>query len=165
VDQFAEESVPDPGLFYLLRDTLGRLSEGQDLSLIARFFELHLLSQAGYQPQLFHCVRCRKLLEPEDRFLFSPMEGGVLCGSCTVPSAGRPYQGRAAPLTLPALKVLRFLQTRECETCQRVHIRPELHAELEQVMYGYLTYLLERKLKSVDFLNTLRRHKVTLGSA
>jgi DNA repair protein RecO (recombination protein O) len=61
------------------------------------------------------------------------------------------------PLSLPALKVLRFFQTREYGICQRVRIRPALHAELERVMYRYITFILERNLKSIGFLNTLRR--------
>jgi DNA repair protein RecO (recombination protein O) len=108
-------------------------------------------------------VRCRKTLKPEERFFFSPMEGGVLCGSCGVPSLDGTRQGGPISLSLPALKVLRFFQTREYDLCRRVHIRPALHAELEQVMYRYITYILERNLKSVDFLDTLRRQRVTVG--
>jgi hypothetical protein len=56
--------------------------------------------------------------------------------------------------------VLRFFQTREYELCQQVRIRPALHSELEEVMYRNITFILERNLKSVSFLNTLRRQKV-----
>jgi len=166
LDQIAEENIPNPRLFYLLRDTLAWLGGSEDLALTTRFYELRLLALTGYQPQLFQCVRCRAPLEPEERFFFSPMEGGVLCEDCGLSPAGSPSspggvpQRGAMPLSLPALKVLRFFQTREYELCQRVRIRPALHAELERVMYRYITFILDRNLKSVGFLNTLRRQKV-----
>jgi hypothetical protein len=59
-------------------------------------------------------------------------------------------------LSLNTLKVLRFLQTRDYNTIQLLRVRPSLHAELEAVMLRYITYFLERNLKSVDFLQHLR---------
>jgi len=164
LDQSAGENIPNPRLFYLLRDTLARLGESEDLALTARFYELRLLELTGYQPQLFHCVRCRALLEPDGHFFFSSMEGGVLCENCGPSSPGGAQQRRVMSLSLPALKVLRFFQTREYELCQRVRIRTALHGELERVMYRYITFILERNLKSVGFLNILRRQAITLAS-
>jgi len=162
LDQIVEENVPNPRLFYLLRDTLTRLGESTDLALTTRFYEVHLLGLTGYQPQLFHCVHCSTLLEPDGRYFFSPMAGGVLCGNCGPSSSGRGQLRGAMPLSLPALKVLRFFQTRDYELCQQVRIRPALHTELERVMYRYITFTLERHLKSVSFLNTLRRQQVAM---
>lgn len=159
LDQIVEEGVPNPRLFYLLRDTLTRLGEHVDLALAVRFFELHLLGFAGYQPQLFHCVQCDTLLEPEGEFSFSPAMGGVQCGRCVPLSADSGPQPGTFPLSLPALKVLRFFQTRAYELCYQVRIRADLHSELEEVMRRYITFVLERKLKSVSFLNALRREK------
>jgi hypothetical protein len=36
-------------------------------------------------------------------------------------------------------------------------ISPALHDDVERVMLGYITYLLERKLQSVDFIRRIRR--------
>ena len=44
------------------------------------YYELHLLGLAGYQPQLFRCVHCGELLQPEVNFL-SLERGGALCPS------------------------------------------------------------------------------------
>jgi len=164
LDQITEENIPNPRLFYLLRDTLARLGQSRDLALTVRFYELRLLGLTGYEPQLFHCVRCRGLLEPQGSFFFSPMEGGALCEACGPLPAGGAQQAGGAPLSLAALKVLRFFQTREYELCQRMHIRPALHSELERVMYRYIAFTLERDLKSVGFLNILRRQDVAPNS-
>lgn len=156
LDQMVEENVPNPRLFFLLRDTLARLGESEDLALTVRFYELRLLGLTGYQPQLFHCVRCGTPLELGEHLFFSPMEGGILCESCVSSIGGRQQRGTMS-LSLTALKVLRFFQTHEYELCRRVRIRPPLHAELERVMYRYITFILERNLKSTSFLNLLRR--------
>jgi len=149
-DAFTAERDENGHLFRLLADTYGWLCEAEDLALVARYYELHLLGLAGYQPQLFVCVGCKKPLEPEVSYM-SAAEGGILCAKC-----GRSWVG-ATQLSLNALKVLRFLQTREWDTCRLLRLSPASHAEVERMMYGYITYHLERKLKSVDFLHRLRR--------
>jgi DNA repair protein RecO (recombination protein O) len=156
IDLFVEEGIENRPLFNLLLAMLGWLSEASDLDLTTRFFELHLLSLLGYRPQLFQCVACRRQIEPATNF-FSPADGGILCANC-----GENHRG-AKEITLTALKVLRFLQTRDYDTCCRLHLSPPLHRELEKVMYDYITYILERSLKSVKFLNTLRRQRIGSG--
>jgi len=150
MDLFVEEGVENQPLFDLLLAMLGWLGDASDLDLTTRFFELHLLSLLGYRPQLFQCVVCYNRIEPTTNF-FSAADGGVICANC------RQNHRRAREISLNALKVLRFLQTRDYNTCCRLRLSRTLHKELETVMYDYITYLLERSLKSVAFLNTLRR--------
>jgi len=157
-DAFTGERDENRPLYDLLVDAFGWLSEaaeeeggpGDTLPLLARYYELHLLSLVGYQPQLFVCVGCREQLEPQVNYI-SPAEGGVLCPRCGYDRVG------TRELSLNALKVLRFLQTREWETCRLLRLTPASLAEVEQVMYDYITYYLERRLKSIDFLHRLRR--------
>jgi DNA repair protein RecO (recombination protein O) len=133
-----------------LNDAFGWICVAGDLPLVARYYEIHLLGLAGYQPQLFFCGGCRRQLEPEVNYL-SPAEGSVFCSSC-----GRQQVG-SLELSINALKVLRFLQTREWPTCQHLRLSPASHAEIERTMYHYITYHLERKLRSVDLIQRLRR--------
>ncbi|MBM4466204.1 MAG: DNA repair protein RecO [Chloroflexi bacterium] len=150
LDLFVEEGIENRPLFDLLLATLGWLGNASDLDLTTRFFELRLLSLLGYRPQLFQCVVCHRQIEPVINF-FSSADGGILCANC-----GQNHRG-AKEITLSALKVLRFLQTRDYDTCRRLRLSLPLHRELEKTMYDYITYILERNLKSVKFLNTLRR--------
>jgi DNA repair protein RecO (recombination protein O) len=118
--------------------------------LVARYYELHLLGLVGYQPQLFVCSGCKEPLKPETTYL-SAAEGGVFCGRCGYDQVG------TVELSVNALKVLRFLQTREWETCRLLRLSPASHVEVERTMNHYLTYHLERRLKSADFIQRLRR--------
>jgi DNA repair protein RecO len=138
-------------MWRLLRETLERLaaSKEETLALAARFYDLHLLMLAGYQPQLFTCVACQAVLEPVTNY-FSIVDGGVLC-----PKHG---EGRvdAEALELPQFKALRFIQTREWQEVAQLNLSANLHAELERLLHGYIVYQMERNVRSAAFLRTIR---------
>jgi DNA repair protein RecO (recombination protein O) len=144
-----QESYP---LFRLLLETLRRLATRDDLDLALRYFEVQLLDELGYRPQLDRCVSCGAALEPTANF-WSAAGGGVLCRVC---AAGEPLSRK---LSLSALKVLRALQRGGFGDAARVRIAGALAQELEQHLREYIRYLLERDLRSAAFLDTLRRRK------
>lgn len=45
-----------------------------------------------------------------------------------------------------------------------LRLKRPLHRDLESIMHHYLTYILERNLKSVDFLYRLRREAELFAS-
>lgn len=149
VNQFTSEQVEDHRLFQLLLSTLEHLSQGSKNGMVLRYFELHLLREAGYQPQLHDCVSCHKRLEPVANS-FSPPAGGVLCPRCA------PEQAFAYSLSVNAQKVLRLFQNSDFEVASRVKADQALSMELEEVMRLYIRYLLEREVKSVAWLDALR---------
>ena len=149
-DAFTAERDENRPVFDLLKDAFGWLCSAEDLQLAARYYELHLLALVGFQPQLFVCGGCQKLLEPEVNY-WSAADGSVLCAGC-----GHDRPG-TSELSVNALKVLRFLQTRPWESCRLLKLSGATQAEVEQAMARYVTYHLERKLKSVEFLHHLRR--------
>ncbi len=150
LDRFTVEEDKNLSLYKLIADGLGWFAYTDDFLLAARYYELHLLELSGFQPQLFFCVSCGENIEERDQF-FSAELGGVLCLDCH--EADR----RAKPISAVAVKVLRYLQTRSWETVKVLQLKRPLHSELENIMYHYLTYILERNLKSVDFLHRLRQ--------
>ncbi len=150
LDRFTADEDRNPQLYDLLAEMLRRLARSRNLLVAARTYELHLLSLLGYRPQLFQCVSCGESIEERDQF-FSAELGGLLCPNC------RRADANAIEISGAAVKVLRFLQTRQWSAVQNLQLRRELHSELEAAMSYYLTYLLERNLKSADFLHRLRR--------
>ena len=60
------------------------------------------------------------------------------------------------PLSLNALKVLRWLQDNRWDTASRLKLPPTLSRELELVIRDYLKYLLERDVKSTAWLDNLK---------
>jgi DNA repair protein RecO (recombination protein O) len=150
LDVFSEEQAENEALYRLFSHALGWICQSNDLQLSMRFFELRVLDLAGYRPQLFNCLRCNAPLEPVINY-FSPEEGGALCPRC-----GEGWRG-ARPIPLSALKVLRYMQTHEYAQCAALQLQLSTAEEIERALQDYLTYTLERRLKSVEFLNILRR--------
>ena len=70
----------------------------------------------------------------------------------------------ARPISAVAVKVLRFLQIRDWETVTVLQLKSHVHRELEGLMHYYLRHILERDLKSIDFLYRLRREAALFAS-
>jgi DNA repair protein RecO (recombination protein O) len=149
VNQFTAEHIENYPLFKLLLETLEHLSAANNKELTLRYFELHLLENVGYRPQLQNCVHCRTPLKPVVNY-FSPAAGGIICPDCAY------GQFAHYPITVNALKVLRLLQSSSLDTVERLRIDPELSRELEMILRNYLRYLLEREVKSAAWLDTLK---------
>jgi len=154
VDRFSEEATENRALYDLFLNTLGWLGiTSTNPDLLARFFELRLLQFVGYRPQLFECIHCGKTIEPIENF-FSAEAGGVLDPDCAqIQQRARDAQ----KISLNALKVLRYLQTRDWETVRGLKLTSEVMSEVEALLQKYIVYHLERSLKSVDFLHELKR--------
>jgi DNA repair protein RecO (recombination protein O) len=152
IDAFTEDGDESLPLFHLLRDGLTWLTTTNDLQRTARTYELRLLDLAGYRPELFRCVVCDETLRPVDQF-YSTSEGGAVCPECGV------ITPRVRPLSLRALKVLRYLQTRTPDVIEQLSLGAQVHAECEHLLHDVLSFYLERRLKSAAFLERLRREK------
>jgi DNA repair protein RecO (recombination protein O) len=150
VNQFTADHMVNCPLFHLLLETMQELCQTTNSDLLLRYFEMHLLNEVGYRPQLHQCVICHQPLQAVINS-FSASAGGLLCPDCRF---SEPF---TYPLSVNAQKVLRLLQDSDWDTVSRLKLSPELYFELESVMRHYLRYLLERELKSAAWLDTLRK--------
>jgi DNA repair protein RecO (recombination protein O) len=138
-------------LLYALR-MLDEYSSGGaqfDPAVLLRWFELHLLSHTGFQPQFFYCLGCNTPIEPAINYL-SLHEGGIFCPRCGA------TQADVEAIEPDVLKVLRHLQRSEWDEVARLAVRPPILQQVEHILYRYFLILLERHLKSSDFLRKLR---------
>jgi len=162
IDSFTVEGGDNRPLFDLLIDILNQLSEPDSNETVLRYFELNLLNHLGYRPQLRRCVSCDSPLKPVVNF-FSPSKGGLLCPNCNSEENCNYEQIEATsiksafPISVRALKVLRLWQSCDYSTAKRVRINPELSLELERVLHEYIRYILQRELKSLAWLQELKR--------
>jgi len=149
VDAFTTEGSPNQPLFELLLDALKNLSLSNGDETVLRYFELHLLQHLGYRPQLRRCVVCNSPLKPGVNF-FSPGQGGALCSGCNH------GEFTSHPISIDALKVLRLWQDCDYHTVSRVKMSSKLSSELRLLMQEYITYLLQREVKSMAWLEELK---------
>lgn len=151
VERFTEEHMENYPVYRLLRHTIDSIVDTEDIDLLLRYFEIQLLGYLGYKPQLHTCIHCKAELEPVENY-FSSSGGGVLCPDC------RATEPRVRLLSLNALKVMRLFQTSTYDQVKKVHLNLGLAKELETTMREYIRYILEREVKSAEFLDQLRRN-------
>jgi len=152
-DRFLQEGAESQAVYQLLLQTLRRLSEvsvGPELPL--RFFEMRLLGQTGFRPQLERCVGCQRSLAEENAF-FAPVEGGVLCPSCAQGLSG------PRPLSIAAGKALRLLQSGSYDAVGQAPLEAEIALEVERHLRSYTASVLERDIKAGGFLERLRHER------
>ncbi|MBI2846922.1 MAG: DNA repair protein RecO [Chloroflexi bacterium] len=151
-DCFTVENEEDPTLFQLLLHSLHRLSEGMCSETILRLYEIRLLENLGYRPEIRKCVYCGTLT-PSPCY-FSPSGGGLLCLKC------RHKESLAHPISPDALKIMQILQETNPYTHEELQFPKGVARELEHILRSYISYLLERQLKSTSFLDILKQSEV-----
>lgn len=91
VERLLEEGDSYPDIFDLLFHCWGHLHEKKaDRDVLARYFELRMLSILGYHPHFQDCLYCGDRLGP---FFWNYSSGGVFCGKC------RPGEGLVFPFS------------------------------------------------------------------
>jgi DNA repair protein RecO (recombination protein O) len=149
-DAFTPERVENWHVFVLLLETLRWLSRKDHLELVPRYFELNLLSDVGYRPELYKCLNCQSSLRSSINF-FSAHAGGVLCPNCAS------TEQDAQRISLNALKTMRFLQNNNLAIATRLRTTSEISKEVENIIHNYIRHLLEQEPKSVKFLNQVKQ--------
>jgi DNA repair protein RecO (recombination protein O) len=151
LDRFTGDADADSGaLFALLDTTLDRLCHDDDPRLAVRYYEIRLLDLVGFRPELNECVFSRQPILPEDQY-FSYVEGGAVRPEHAMKTAA------IVPVSMLALKLLRHMQRSPYDHVRSLKINMALHDEVERLLLGYITFLLEQKLQSVDFIRRIRR--------
>lgn len=149
LDRFTLDEDENQNLYQLLSETLARLDQEMDPAVPVRFYELRLLDQLGYRPELFRCLNCSSEIKPENQY-FSMTMGGVLCPRCgpNIPDAN--------PIDVETLRYLRHFQRSSFTQLASLNLSPGLNRQLEQFLGRYFTYHLERNLNTPAFLRRVK---------
>lgn len=150
VDNLTGEGEANQAVFALLLTCLARLAEtGGDPELVARSFEARLAVLLGYRPRLDVCVNCQS--EVKGQVAFSSRLGGLVCQVC------RTACSDAVLLSRGSLEALKLLLDQQPSISLRLRPNQEMRHQLRQVLQNYLQYHLERKSKSMRFLDQILR--------
>jgi DNA repair protein RecO (recombination protein O) len=158
-DRFCEGAADSHEAFRLLAQALSALDAGHDVAreVIARWFELALLDAMGFRPSLGQCLECGATIEPEGN-AFSPVGGGVLCPQCRHAAHG------ARPVSADALKVMRHLQRSPLVGVLTLRLTTALQREVERILHATVTAVLERELRTRDFLEEVAARERTAAA-
>jgi len=150
IDRSTTDEEENRSLYNILIRTLTRLDRGDDPNLVTRYFEIRLLDYVGFRPQLRVCTQCEAEIKAENQY-FSALHGGVVCPKCGQRDPS------IRPISMQALKYLRYFQRSSYRDAARAAIPAVVYAEMETLIQYYLTYNLERGLNSPSFLRRVRR--------
>ncbi len=160
IDHAVEDHAPNPDLFDLLLTGLHAVQTLPMPELAARWFELQLLGDLGYAPNLGECAVCHAPLPGEfsadERFALAALLGGALCPRHARPASNDDHSG----LTYDALVLLQILDALHQNAEDVLSRLPLPNAKsLDQARLALRRSIrarLERDLKSLAFLDSLR---------
>ncbi len=148
VSLLIESRDPHPDLFDRLVTTLPELAtEKREEGMLA--WELDLLKESGYLPELFVCASCGTAPKTDERVSFSPTRGGILCRKCETDFPDRiSLDPRLLRLAQSILRLPRV-----SGTPQRL---PQLTRKqtdpLNRILAEHITHTLGRRLRTQGFL-------------
>jgi DNA repair protein RecO (recombination protein O) len=154
VDRLTEERLENRAIFDLLLQQMRYLDGAEQpgqrrAELSVRTFELRLLGLLGYAPELYHCVECSEPLRPGENRI-SASAGGTVCAGC-----GPTHPGARA-LSVNAIKAMRLMSGEPYGVFQRLQLPAETAAEIAGALRAHVNYILERQLRTAEFLDRLK---------
>ncbi|WP_058486368.1 DNA repair protein RecO [Defluviitalea phaphyphila] len=147
LDGVTEENQPNKELLLLTLKTLYALEKTSiNPKLIARIYELRLMSLIGYMPEVIQCVSCRN---KENIYRFSSKLGGVICNNCVKQDE---YPHKMSKTTWYTIQYILFS---DLNNLFKFTINDSTLEELEKITKNYMSYHIERKFNTLDFLKEI----------
>jgi len=147
-ERVCEDRHPVDGVYELAVTSMHDLAKESDPRRASAWFLMTALDLLGYAPQLMNCASCERPLEAKPA-AFSPEAGGFLCDRCALPAMDL--------VPLAAIKVLRLMASGDFDTYRRLKLDDRLMASIDAVLQLQLEHHLDRRMKSLAFLNSLSR--------
>jgi len=147
-----EDGTKNMKIFGLLLKVITLLSEDLcNKNLLKAIFEVKLLNELGYSPELENCTVCGK---GDSLNHFSIADGGVICENCSREN------DRGIKVNSKIPRLINFiLQSDKKKICES-KINDFYIDKLDILLSSYLKYHIGIKnFKSIEFLNMLRKYE------
>ena len=115
--------------------------------MIIWYFIWRYLSFLGYQPELFHCLICRRKITPDKNF-FCQKKGGLICHLC------QPQVGDAQAISDNAIKILRLVIHAKKDQLLKLKISSSVTEELNRLTKEKQNFTLEKEVSWEKFIFT-----------
>jgi DNA repair protein RecO (recombination protein O) len=152
LDAFTYEEGAHLSLYNLIVATLKRLDRGDPPLIVLRHYDLRLLDEVGFRPELFRCVECGEEIQEVDQYLSGKL-GGVVCPACRL----KTHETEMRPVTSRVLKYLRHIQRTVYRDVKDIQVPRELVAAIDSALRYYLVYILEKNLNTPEFIERMQK--------
>jgi DNA repair protein RecO (recombination protein O) len=148
-----EDNYQQDALYYLFEHVLSELDRGQAAEAALNIlFQMRFLSLSGHRPHLAACSLCHKELEniQQAKIILDLQRGGILCGSCSSPSANRLSLARGT------IKQLLWVESGNLAKATRMKFSASALKESTHFLEEFATYHLGKQPRSLKFLRQIR---------
>lgn len=140
------DGEPAETVFALLLTALESLVEDPDPARVARCFELSMLDELGFRPELDGCGLCGRQAGP---FRFYAAEGGLLCPDC-------PHPAGSFPVSAASVAVMRRFLAQGFHRLAVCAVPPAVSEEIHRAVMGVFYHALGiEQLKTLEFLRNI----------
>lgn len=122
---------PDSDTFGLMLNIMSMMKTTDDPEMLARVFEIRLLTNAGLSPQLDSCLRCSRDIGEETSLGFDVAGGGIVCSECRKTLR----QASAVSISRGTVELMKRMQQAPLELVSRLRILENNRRELKKVLY------------------------------
>lgn len=146
VKDFLQLHDKNENVFNLLLNSLDFLNLGRmDAEILARVFELKLLSLSGFKPKVDSCLKCSKSVTEKAFFCFR--EGGLVCEKCLLE-----IKSPVVNISSETLFFIHLLESKKLSELQYLKIINSVQKKLILILHQFMQVHIEKKFKSLDFV-------------
>jgi DNA repair protein RecO (recombination protein O) len=156
--------IPSSDTFELVLDIMFMMKTTDDPEMVARTFEIRLLTSAGFSPQLDSCVACSSDISDVGAghasalLGFNVARGGVLCNKCM--DAGVARQASTIRISRGTVELMKRMQRTPLELIPRLKIVETSRRELRKVLKSFISFHIDSgQLRSLAFLASIENDR------
>lgn len=117
--------------------------------LLKSIFEMRIMSEIGYMPDIVACRECR-VYEPEELY-FCIADGGFYCCECFTGEISDDY----FKVKLPVLNTIRHIVLVDFERLFNFRVSDNVEQRLSAITEAYITSHLERSFNTLQFYKSI----------
>lgn len=147
IDKFFEEEEKAKKAYRIFIEALNCLNKSNN-ELITRIFELKIIEESGFKPEIYRCVHCKGMLIAGKNY-WDEIEGGIICPLC------QKKYGHGKKISDEVIKLFRLIEKNDFSLIERLKLNVGVCREAETIINQYIESKTERAIKSKRFMNKI----------
>jgi len=141
IDKLTVEHVEHPEIFNLFTSVIEKIG-AENSDLLLPYFEINMLKNIGYEPELVKCQKCHTPVIAEGN-KFDCEEGGLVCSNC---------QSLSDKVSADSIKILRIMLAGDISLIERIKLNKKQITEVTRIADNFIKHIHQDEFKSRRFL-------------